>query len=115
MRVTCSSMGDFAANLEAVASDAIYLGVVWFNVDRNPVGGSIVKATSWEVSVRAGCVVLDGKGGEYILEAAEYCGIDRTVSPLSNEGSERVRLYREALVNICSNRGWTVRPGEVHE
>ena len=113
MKVQVEAFDEFTAGLDAVADDAAYERAVWVAVERQPLGANKRDAAAWDVTLHAGCVVLDGSGGDYLLELSIECGVDRSTAGGDNGGTDEAAELRHRLAEYCGRRGWTVRPGRV--
>ncbi len=115
MRVSCETVDDFLECLEDLAKkeSAAFENAVRVSVVRNPCEGENKrKAVRFEVFFHASAVVQlkDGES-EYLLEAAEFCGIDYHDAEPETKGTQKADLLRERMKKFCKEVNLSVLPG----
>jgi len=121
MRIECSTVEDFLENLRAslddkgsLLADKVYLGNVYVDVSRRPLGSDPVSAVKFKVMLRASCVVRE-RDGEYLLVMVVDCGADYEDSTQERLGSAKAREFRDGLQSFCKDFGLRLLPGSVSE
>ena len=108
MRVSCQRLLDFLKNLEG---QQVYQNTIYVERDVSYLNGTGKRdATSFEVCFRISTVLQYADGGQTLLEAAEFCGVDR-LSENTLEGTTQFEELLRQLHQVCAKAGLQVRPG----
>ena len=110
MRIACQSIEEFLERLADVPAADVPLNEVNFSLTRRPLDGTRFTAVKFEVSVLVTTLIRVG-GGEMLLEAGEYCGMDYNDGSQEKDGSVYGETLRRQVDNFCKPRGHKVRPG----
>lgn len=114
MRVQCSSIDDFLANLNKCGGTVLN-GTVFVDESRRPAHGQHPNVSvRWIVEIQASAVVeLPDNRGEFLLQAGEECGLDYTDATQEFDGSDRAAELRGQLEGYCESRQLSLLPGIV--
>lgn len=117
MKVMCSTVADFLANLDIalVKGDTILQKAVYVDVSDNPIDGTRWgknPAAKWRRDLQAMAVVQMQDGGEYLLECGVECGTDYRCEG-EYPATERAKIDRGFIEAYCIGKGLTVRPGTI--
>lgn len=111
MHVTCQTIDDFLANLEAEGTT--FRGIVYTSRTREPLGENKRNAVRFMVSFFVSTVVDMGEDGQYLLDTAEECGIDYEDASQEKVGSLKAESLRSKVRCWCESHGLNLRPGVV--
>jgi len=111
MRVSCTSVDDFLANLEIEGKAHVYREVVHVNICSRPLDGNKRDSAKFEVILQASAVIDTEDGGQFLLEVGENMGIDYNDASQEFAGSEAAGEANKRIYEVCNNLGLMVRPG----
>lgn len=106
MRVSCSTLDDFLANMEC---GDLPLKIVFCERTRRPLGES-VKPVRWAVMFSASTVV-ERDSVQYLVQYGESCGVDYEDATQDRGGSEQADELRHRLASWCESKGVRLLPG----
>lgn len=106
MKVDCDSFISFSANLLLPEKKKLFDDTIWWDTFYRKIEGTDSK----EVVCQASCVIVT-EDGEYIVQMAVDCGIDRTSEPVSNEGTETKDTHFGLLKSLCEENGFKINYG----
>ncbi len=112
MRVVCVTIDDFLENLDKEPKEAVYRGIIYVDVIRQPIDSSKRNAARFSVVFQASAVI-DVKEGQFLLEMSEDCGTDYNDATQEMIGTNAAKGLKEILEKYCSEKGLVVRPGVV--
>lgn len=115
MRVICTTLDDFIANLRMEPPSAVLQQAVRASVSSRPLDGDKQKAVKFNVVFQASAVVNLDDGGQYLLDYGEDCGIDYRDSSQEFVGTQRANELKIKLTEFCDDQGLKIRPGVIVE
>ena len=112
MRIACSSIDQFLENL---SEEQILYQTIWVSKTSLPLNGKTrFDASSFAIGFQVSAVVEKENGDQYLLEAGEACGIDRTNrGEESTEGTDKEKGLREKVAMFCQAKSWQIKPGVI--
>lgn len=114
MRVTCSVLDDFLANVVKEGSNSIFRRTIYVEKICDPMmEGERKSKIRFEIGIRASAVVDLASDGQYLLEAVESCGIDYEDQSKELTGSENYELAHKKLVDFCEKTNLSLCKGIV--
>lgn len=110
MRITCTTIDAFIANLEGngVFNRTVYVSESLHSMNA---GKPVREATSVMVVFQASAVVEFESDGEALLECGIECGVNRLTADGNTEGSEEKDRIRSQLEDYCKARDLQIKPG----
>lgn len=117
MIVRCSSLDEFLAELDRVRGrgNEVYEDTVRIGISDQPLTDrpSQTKRDSvkHEIVLYAGMVVRPKDGSEYLVQCAEFCGLDYHDASQELVASERAVMMKNRVIESCKTWGLTVGPG----
>ena len=106
MRVVCQMIDEFFENLTSEPKGSLFRDTIRINNVRQPLDGNRFAALKFQIIVQVSAVVDLGEDGQYLLEAAEDCGIDYADASQEKEGTEQANELRLKINQECEKHAW---------
>lgn len=117
MKIETGSVEEYIDVLKGYMANESTEGKVLHNIiyvhrAEEPLNGKDLRsATSRDVSLHSGCVIVCSDGTEVLAETQEACGIDRQSDGGSFEGSEKYSELLLLLQTYAEEQGYVLLPG----